>query len=128
MRIESIGLQARYTFASRFEDAPGTNPEELIAAAHASCFSMQFSLLLGQAGFQPMNIDTVASVTIDKVVQENRITHIRLTTDAAVPGIEPDTFQRIAQEAKQSCPVSQALAGVSMTLEARLLSSSVAEQ
>jgi lipoyl-dependent peroxiredoxin len=128
IRIESIGLQARYTFASRFEEDHGTNPEELIAAAHAGCFSMQLSFLLGKAGFEPRNIDTVASATLDKVGDANRITNMRLLTEAAVPGIDNDTFQRVANDAKTTCPVSQALAGVSITLKARLLSPSVTER
>jgi osmotically inducible protein OsmC len=114
--------QGPYSFASRFEQAGGTNPEELIAAAHAGCFSMALSAALGKAGFTPQRIATTASVTLDKVGEGFGITRIDLSTDASVPGIDDAKFQEIAAQAKANCPVSKALQSVEITLEARLSS------
>jgi len=94
-----------------------TTPEELIAAAHSSCFSMAFSLALAENGTPPESIDTTASVTFKP---GTGITGSHLNVNAVVPGIEPEEFERIAQEAKAGCPVSQALAGVEITIEATL--------
>lgn len=112
MRMASGSYEGPYSFQSRFEEGDGTNPEELIAAAHAGCFSMALSLELDQAGHDPQLVETTATVQIDKVPEGFAISRIQLDTRARVPGIDADEFQRIAEGAKQGCPVSQALAGV----------------
>jgi osmotically inducible protein OsmC len=98
-----------YGFNTRFEDAPGTNPEELIGAAHAGCFSMALSMMLGQAGLTAERIDTQAEVTLDKVGEGFSITAIELTLKAKVPGADENQFQQIANQAKEGCPVSKVL-------------------
>ena len=113
--------EAPYGFKSRFENGKGTNPEELIGAAHAGCFSMALSLMLGQAGFEPRRIHTTAKVHIEKVGEGFKITHIELDTEADIPRIEERQFQEQAEAAKRGCPVSQALAGTEITLDARLV-------
>jgi osmotically inducible protein OsmC len=107
-----------YSFGSRFESAPGTNPEELIAAAHAGCYSMFLSALLSKAGLIPTSIRTTAKVHLNDVP---RIDWIELETEAEVPGLNDDDFQKYAQESKLNCPVSQALAGPEIRLRARLM-------
>lgn len=109
-----------YSFRSRFEEGEGTNPEELIGAAHAGCFSMALSAGLGQAGHSPESVRTTARVSLDKQDGGFAITRIVLETEARVPGIEDSEFQRIAEQAKATCPVSQALGGVEIGLEATL--------
>ena len=105
-----------YGFNTRFEDAPGTNPEELIGAAHAGCFSMALSMMLGQAGLTAERIDTTAEVTLDKGDSGFSITSIALTLKAKVPGADNDQFQQIANQAKEGCPVSRVLnAQISLT-------------
>ena len=109
-----------YGFNTRFEGAPGTNPEELIGAAHAGCFSMAFSMMLGQAGLTPERIDTTAEVTLDKQDEGFAITAIALTMKAKVPGASNEQFQEIANKAKEGCPVSRVLnaqISLSATLE-----------
>ena len=107
-----------YTFAGRFETGSGTNPEELLAAAHASCFSMQLSGLLTANGTPPTSIHTTVSVTIQA---GTGITKSLVETEAVVPGIDPAKFEEIATKAKEICPVSRALAGIpDVTLNARL--------
>lgn len=101
--------EAQFGFKSRFEDGPGTNPEELIGAALAGCFSMALSLGLGNAGLTAEKIDTRTQVTLDKQGEGFAITTIALTCRARVPGADADTFSRIAQETKQGCPVSKVL-------------------
>ncbi|UGB44770.1 OsmC family protein [Frateuria edaphi] len=101
--------EAPFGFKSRFEDGPGTNPEELVGAALAGCFSMALSLGLGNAGLTPERIETRAEVTLDKQGDGFAITTIALNCRARVPGADADTFQRIAQETKQGCPVSKVL-------------------
>jgi len=116
-------VQGEYSAASRFGDGQGTNPEELIAAAHAACFSMALSLVLGEAGHTPESIDTDARVYIRRGDDGFEIHKIELETTATVPGIDADEFQRHAGAAKVGCPVSKALASVpDITLEARLAS------
>jgi osmotically inducible protein OsmC len=115
-------FQAPYSFASRFENGKGTNPEELLGAAHASCFAMALSLILGKAGFEPDYVDAVAKVTISPHDGGFRITGSHLVCEARVPGIDSAAFVRCADAAKAGCPVSQALAGVDITLDARLAS------
>jgi lipoyl-dependent peroxiredoxin len=122
MRMASGSYEGPYSFQSRFEEGDGTNPEELIAAAHAGCFSMALSLALGQAGHDPESIDTEATVEIDRVGDGFAITSIVLRTRARVPGIDADEFQQQAEAAKEGCPVSKALGGVdSIDLEAELV-------
>ncbi len=121
MKVGRVGFEGPYTWSSRFEDARGTNPEELIGAAHAGCYSMALSANLGRAGFTPQHIHTTAQVTIESVEGKSRITRIQLETEAKVPGIEASQFQQIAEEAKGGCPVSVALSSVPVTLVARLL-------
>jgi osmotically inducible protein OsmC len=116
---DSIG--GGYTFKSRFEDGPGSNPEQLIAAAHAACFSMALSGNLSRAGTPPESIQTEASVTLRFVDGTPTITKIALVTTGRVPGIDQDAFVKQAEAAKAGCPVSRALAGVpEITLEATL--------
>jgi osmotically inducible protein OsmC len=112
MRVASGAYEGPYSFQSRFEEGDGTNPEELIAGAHAGCFSMALSGELGRAGHEPESIETTATVHIDKVEGGFGITRIELDTRARVPGIDADEFQRLAEAAKQNCPVSRALAAV----------------
>ena len=126
MKIGKDAYEGRYSFASRFEQGPGTNPEELIGAAHAGCFSMALSLVLEQAGYKPERIDTTARVSIDKVPEGFRITTIELETEGRVPGIDEKTFQEKAEAAKQGCPVSVALTGVEIKLRARLATAKAA--
>lgn len=99
----------RYGFTSRFEDGPGTNPEELIAAAHASCFTMALSFALAGAGYDDGTLDTSARVTVDKDGDGFTITSSKLELTATVPGIDADEFARIAEDAKKNCPVSKLL-------------------
>lgn len=108
-----------YGFNTRFEDEPGTNPEELIGAAHAGCFSMAFSLELGNAGYTADSIDTKAKVTLDKDGDGFSITKIHLDMNAKIPGIDDAEFQKIAKGAKEGCPVSKVL-NAEITLDARL--------
>ncbi|MEA2361631.1 MAG: lipoyl-dependent peroxiredoxin [Thermoleophilaceae bacterium] len=112
MRMASGAYEGAYSFQSRFEEGDGTNPEELIAAAHAGCFSMALSGDLGRAGHEPESVETTATVHIDKVEGGFAIKRIELDTRARVPGLDDDEFQRIAEGAKQNCPVSKALAAV----------------
>jgi osmotically inducible protein OsmC len=109
-----------YSFASRFEDGKGTNPEELLGAAHASCFAMALSLALGRDGFAPAWVDATARVTVAPQGGGFKITRSHLVCEAQVPGIDEATFTKIAEKAKQGCPVSQALAGTEITLESKL--------
>jgi osmotically inducible protein OsmC len=122
MKLGSGAFEGRYSFGSRFEEAAGTNPEELIGAAHAGCFSMALSGGLGRAGFTPKRVATVAKVHIEKVGEGFKITRIELDNESAVPGIDEAAFQDAARKAKEGCPVSQALGGVEITLTARLVS------
>jgi len=111
-------LDAQYNFGGRFESGTGTNPEELIAAAHASCFAMALSVGLTQAGNPPERLETSAAVTIDQVEGGFGITKIALTVRGKVPGLDADGFEQAAQGAKENCPVSKALAAVpEITLE-----------
>jgi osmotically inducible protein OsmC len=113
-------FKAAYSFASRFEDGAGTNPEELLGAAHAGCFAMALSLILGNAGFKPDYVDATAHVTVSPHDGGFKITKSHLVCDAKVPGIDRAVFAKHAEAAKAGCPVSQALAGTEITLDARL--------
>ena len=121
MKFGSGAFEGAYSFDSRFGDGAGTNPEELIGAAHAGCFSMALSLFLELAGFRAERIQTIAKVHIDKVGEGFRITVIDLETEAKVPGIDEMKFLEQAEATKKGCPVSQALTGVEIRLKARLL-------
>lgn len=116
LESQTGNVSGSYTFASRFEDGTGTNPEELIAAAHAACYSMAFSNELAKAGHTPTRVTTEATVTLDGT----DITTSALVCTAEVPGIEDETFQQIAAAAKEGCPVSKLYAGAEITLEATL--------
>lgn len=111
--------ELQYSFAKRFGDEPGTNPEELIAAAHAGCFSMALSAELGKAGFTPDSIETTAVVTLD-LHDKPTVTKIRLTTKAKIPNIDKAKFEEIADGAKKGCPISRLLAAAEITLDATL--------
>ena len=116
-------MSGEYSFATRFEDAPGANPEQLIAGAHAACFSMALSNLLAGNGTPPDSVRTDAVVTLRPVDGTPTITTIALRTVGVVPGIDEATFKELAERAKAGCPVSRALAGVpEITLEATLAS------
>jgi lipoyl-dependent peroxiredoxin len=118
MKLGSGAYEGPYSFASRFESGPGTNPEELIGAAHAGCFSMALSGALTAAGFIPRRIATKATVHLDA---GPKISLIELDTEADVPKLDEAAFQRIAEDAKKNCPVSKALTGVEIRLKARLV-------
>lgn len=120
LRLGRGAFEAPYSFGTRFEDEPGTNPEELIAAAHAACYSMALSGGLGRAGYTPESIRTQAQVRIEKQETGFAITSIELTTEARVPGIDDAEFQKIAAATKNGCPVSKALASVPIELVATL--------
>jgi osmotically inducible protein OsmC len=122
MRMASGAYEGPYSFQSRFEEGDGTNPEELIAAAHAGCFSMALSAELGRAGHDPQSVETEATVHLDKDDAGFTITRIELSSRARVPGISEDEFQQVADGAKQGCPVSRALGAVgSIELNAQLV-------
>ncbi len=122
MRFGGGAFEGNYSFSSRFEEGKGTNPEELLGAAHAGCFSMAFSNGLDLAGFTPKRVSTNARVFLEKGGDGFRITKIELQTEAQVPGIDEATFQSQAESAKKNCPVSQALKGVEIRVNAKLLS------
>lgn len=122
MKMQSGAYEGKYSFGSRFQEDPGTNPEELIAAAHAGCFSMALSGGLTKSGFSPERVETSAKAHLEKVGEGFKITRIQLTCQASVPGIDDAAFQEIAAGAKAGCPVSQALAGVDISLDAQLSS------
>lgn len=121
MKLGGGAFEGQYSAASRFEEGAGTNPEELIAAAHAGCFSMALTAALGRGGFSPQSVETTAKVQLLKRDEGFRITRIDLETVADVPGIDNAKFQEIAEGAKSGCPVSVALGGVpEIALSARL--------
>lgn len=118
---ESGTVTGAYTAGSRFEEAEGSNPEELLAAAHAACYSMALSAQLEGAGYEPREVSTDAACTIESDGDGFTITTMKLTTRADVPGIENGEFQEIANGAKEGCPVSRALAGLNIQLDASLM-------
>lgn len=121
MKMVSGAYEGPYSFASRFESGTGTNPEELIAAAHAGCFSMALSGGLGKAGFTPTSVQTTATVHLGPLGDGMGVVKIDLDTVASVPGIDEKTFMEQAEAAKKGCPISKALAAVpQITLKARL--------
>jgi len=121
VKLGSGTFEGAYSFPSRFEEGKGTNPEELIGAAHAGCFSMALSAGLGGVGITPKRITTTAQVHLEKSGDGFAITRIDLSTEADVPGIDAAAFAKHAEDAKRNCPVSKALAGTSITLAAKLL-------
>ncbi|NIU77658.1 MAG: OsmC family peroxiredoxin, partial [Gammaproteobacteria bacterium] len=118
MRMGSGAWEGAYSFVSRFENGEGTNPEELIGAAHAGCFSMALSADLTRAGHDPKRIETNAEVLLEKGDDGFAITVIELSTRGEVPGIDQQMFLDFAEGAKKSCPVSKALTGVEIRLNA----------
>jgi osmotically inducible protein OsmC len=122
LKLGSGAFDGPYSFKSRFEEGQSaTNPEELIGAAHAGCFIMALTAQLSRKGITPTRIHTCAKVHLEKVGESFAITKIELDTEAQMPGIDDATFQKLALEAKQNCPVSKALAGTSIHLNAKLL-------
>ena len=120
MSLGSGAFEGSYSFASRFESGEGTNPEELIAAAHAGCFSMALAAALSQAEHVPDSVETTAQVTIDSVDGTPTITRSELSTEVKVDGLDDAEFQEFADGARSGCAVSRALAGVEITLAAKL--------
>jgi lipoyl-dependent peroxiredoxin len=121
LALGSGAFHGSYSFKTRFEDAPGTNPEELLGAAHAGCFTMALSLGLTTAGHPPTSLDTTAAVTLGKVGEAFAITRIDLTTRGVVPGLSESDFKRLAEDAKKNCIISRAISAVPMTVDATLL-------
>jgi osmotically inducible protein OsmC len=121
VKLGSGAFEGAYSYHSRFEEGPGTNPEELIGAALAGCFSMAFSADLGNSGYTAKRIHTTAQVFLEKVDGRSTITRIHLNTEGEVPGVDEKTFLEHAEGAKKGCPVSRSLTGVVITLEAKLL-------
>lgn len=123
VKVPSTGWESAYSFASRFESGQGTNPEELLAAAHAACFSMALSHGLSQGGHVPQRVRTTAKVHLEKMEGGGgfHIPKIELQTEGSVPGIDEATFQNEAETARQSCPVSKLFANAQITLTARLV-------
>ena len=121
MKLGSGACECAYSFGTRFEGEPGSNPEELLGAAHAGCFSMALAGALGKSGFKPTEIRTTARVTIEKQGEGFAVTHIELATEASIPNIDDAEFLKHAMAAKDNCPVSRALASVKIDLKAKLL-------
>lgn len=121
LKLGSGAYEGSYSFKSRMENGAGTNPEELIGAAHAGCFSMALSAMLAGAGFTPKRVATTAKVHFDKDGDGFSITRIELDTEAVIPGITLEEFQHQAEGAKAGCPVSKALAGTEIVLTAKLV-------
>jgi osmotically inducible protein OsmC len=122
VKTHSGALNSHYSFATRFENGVGgTNPEELLGASHASCFSMALSHMLASGGHVPTRVTTKADVTVDKVGEGFKVTKIVLTTEAVVPGLDDAAFQDTAHKAKAGCPISQALAATPIELNATLV-------
>jgi osmotically inducible protein OsmC len=112
---------SQYSFSTRFENGVGTNPEELIAAAHAGCFTMALSAQLDSVGSKPDEINTTAVVTMEKTEDGPTVTKIHLTTRARVPNVEKDKFEELARKAKDGCPISRLLKAAEITLDAQLV-------
>jgi osmotically inducible protein OsmC len=121
IKLQSGAYEGQYSFSSRFENGSGTNPEELVAAAHAGCFSMAFSNGLSQAGHPPKRVETTAKVHLEKGAEGFGIPKIELVTEADVPGIDQAKFDELAQTAKKNCPISKLLAAAEITLDAKLV-------
>jgi osmotically inducible protein OsmC len=122
IRTGQGGYQGNYSFKSRFADGEGTNPEELIGAAHAGCYSMALNLGLTQGGYTPNSVETTANVHLDKVDDKQTVTRIDLVTKGDVPGLDEAEFQKFAEATKEQCIISRLLApGVEITLSASLV-------
>ncbi len=121
MRLGSGAFEGQYSFASRFEEGTGTNPEELAGAAHAGCFSMAFANELAKAGFAPKRVATTAKVHLEKGEGGFAISHIDLDCQATVPGIDDAKFQEIGAAAKKGCPISKLFTGAQINLSAKLV-------
>ncbi len=121
MKLGSGAFEGAYSFSSRFEEGTGTNPEELIGAAHAGCFSMALSGDLSKAGYTATRITTSSKVTLGKIDNKSRITNIHLDVTAEVPQISQEEFANIAEGAKKGCPVSAALSAVDISMTAQLV-------
>jgi osmotically inducible protein OsmC len=121
MKMRSGSYEGPFTFASRFEEGDGTNPEELVAAAHAGCFSMALSADLGRAGFTPNRVQTTAKVHLGPKDGKPTVHTIELHTEAEVPGIDEAKFQEIASGTKENCPISRLVTGADIKLEAKLV-------
>ncbi len=121
VKMQGGGYETNYSFSSRFENGKGTNPEELLGAAHAACFSMAFSALLEAGGHKATSVHTTAKVTIDSVPDGFSITKIVLATEATVPGIDAATFEKTLEHAKGFCPVSKALKATPIEVNAKLV-------
>jgi lipoyl-dependent peroxiredoxin len=127
LKVGSGAFDGPYSFKSRIEEGQSaTNPEELIGAAHAACFTMALTAQLSQGGITPNRIHTVANVKLDKIGEAFAITRIELETEADIPGINDASFQKFALDAKKNCPVSKALAGTEIHLTAKLLKAAAA--
>ena len=121
MKLGSGAFEGAFSFASRFEEGTGTNPEELVGAAHAGCFSMFLSAVLSDAGYVPNRVHTTATVHLEQVEGAPWITKIHLSCEADVPGVDERTFQEKVAESKTGCPVSKALGGVEISVNAKLV-------
>ena len=121
MNLPSGSYSGAYSFSSRFENGSGTNPEELVAAAHAGCFSMAFSSGLEKAGFKPINIETEANVHIDKVEGGFEISKIVLNSKVQASGVDQESFEKIANETKEGCPISKLFKGAKIEMNAQLV-------
>lgn len=119
--LPSSGFESTYTFATRFGDGKGSNPEELLGAAHAACFSMALSNILAGNGYKPLEVNTEAQVVMDTGDAGAAITSVHLQTKARVEDISNDAFQELAEDAKNNCPVSKALSAIKITLDAQLV-------
>ncbi len=117
VRAESGAFDTQYSYRSRFEEGTGTNPEELIGAAHAGCYSMALSNTLAEAGHAPDSVKTTAKVKMEGL----KITEVLLETEGSVPGLDQSEFQKYAEDAKKNCPVSQALSALDIKLDAKLV-------
>ncbi len=121
MRVQSGTLEAPYSFGTRFKEDPGSNPDELIGAAHAGCFSMALAGIMGESGHKPERLHTSAKVHLDPQDGGFRITRIELEVEGEAPGLDVQGFRDYAETAKRECPVSQALAGTEITVAAKLV-------
>ncbi len=122
LALGSGTFEGAYSFKTRFEGAPGTNPEELLGAAHAGCFTMALSAGLTTAGHPPTSLDTTAVVTLGKIGEQTAVTRIDLKLTGVVPGLAEAEFKRLAEDAKKNCIISRAISAVPMTLDATLVS------
>ena len=120
MKMASGAYEGAYSFSSRFEEGDGTNPEELVGAAHAGCYSMFLSALLS-ADYKPERIETTATVTLERDDVGPKITSIALSTEAKVPGVSEEKFQELVQSAKEKCPISRLYAGTEISVNAKLI-------